>query len=504
MNTHDTDSTPQLPDGSVPSAPSSEGSLASPPVILNTTLYVLTVIALVLSMFTVVGIPFAVAAFFYVAKARGEAVKISQESREASLLAKRQKELLEQMGAMDIHQRQEHLKGLEGQLQERNAGLQRLQAQSRAYGQEVELLKAQILDLQANVEINDFGLYNFENPAQDSIRVGEDLRRVQAEIKAAVASKNAAAGSTSFTLNNSAAKGQKMVNDMTKLLLRAFNAEAENCVKTVKAGRLSTARTRLQKSAQAVARLGKSMDIQIQPSYLWLRERELELTHEHLEALKAQKEEERAERERQRDEAQAKREFEQAKAKQLKEVTQFEAALRQLRAAGDLEGAAQIESQLVAAQELLEDLEERMTHTRAGHVYVISNIGAFGEGMVKIGMTRRLNPEDRIRELGDASVPFLFDQHAMIFSPDAVGLEAQLHRYFADRRVNLVNMRREYFYATPHEVKTALLELGDAHVLEFHEEWIAPEFSQSQVLRKSQGLPSVPTKSLAGLMSDLR
>ena len=94
---------------------------------------------------------------------------------------------------------------------------------------------------------------------------------------------------------------------------------------------------------------------------------------------------------------------------------------------------------------------------RAGHVYVISNVGAFGGNMVKIGMTRRLEPLDRVRELGDASVPFRYDVHAMIFSDDAVGLENHLHHRLAAHRVNLVNMRREFFRVSPADVRDILV-----------------------------------------------
>lgn len=483
--------------------PASPNGSVQKPLILNLPLYITTLIALAISFFTIVGIPFGIAGIIYIVKARNEALTITNRLAAAETTISQQQTIIEQIGAMDVHQRQEHINQLDTQINERSAQAQNLDTDIQTASQEIERLKTQILDLQAGIEVNDFGLYNFENPAQDSVLLSEELKSIQRQIKEAVATKQATSASTSFTLNGSSAKGQKMVNDMSKLLLRAFNAEAENCVKTVKAGRLSTAKKRLQKSADSVARLGKSMDIQIQFSYLRLREQELEVTHQHLEAVKAQKEEERAERERQRDEAQAKREFEAAKAKQLKEVSHFEAALQQLKTAGDLEGVAQLELQLAQAQADLEDLQSRMAQTRAGHVYVISNIGAFGEKMVKIGMTRRLKPEDRVRELGDASVPFLFDQHAMIFSPDAVGLEHKLHQYFADRRVNLVNMRREYFYATPQDVKDALVEIGDAHVLEFKEEWEAPEFTQSQKLREMQGLPGVPERSLAGIMASL-
>src|SRR5690606_38239824 len=112
------------------------------------------------------------------------------------------------------------------------------------------------------------------------------------------------------------------------------------------------------------------------------------------------------------------------------------------------DGIAELEAKLREIDSGLAGLAERAANTRAGHVYVISNIGAFGERMVKIGMTRRLEPMDRVRELGDASVPFRYDVHALFFSEDAVGLEAALHRRFADRRVNMVNPRREFFYAT--------------------------------------------------------
>jgi hypothetical protein len=487
---------------------------------LSNALFTLLIVTFVLASCTLVGIPFAIAAFVFVVKARRQAstqlsfIDALQSQRdEADLRAAQSAQDAASLGAMDVQQRrdmihkldndiQQSRKTMDEELQRSRQTLADLGKQIADESKQAERLRVEVLDLQGWVAANDYGLYNFENPAQDSMLVGEKLKSTQVHIKQMVKNKTATSASTDFTLNGSRPKGQKMVNDMAKLLLRAFNAEAENCVKTVKAGRLPTARERLRKSSAAVERLGRTMDIRISSRYLMLRDRELQLTHEHLEAVKAQKEEERAERARQREEAQAKREFEAAKAKQMKEVQAFQTALEQLQAKGDLAGVATVQAQLSAAQELLDDIQERMTQTRAGHVYVISNVGAFGRGMVKIGMTRRLNPENRVRELGDASVPFLFDQHAMIFSPDAYGLEAALHNYFADRRVNLINMRREYFYATPSEVRDALVHIGDAHVLEFNEAWSAPEFRQTQELRQQRGLPAVPAHSLAGMMSE--
>ena len=125
-----------------------------------------------------------------------------------------------------------------------------------------------------------------------------------------------------------------------------------------------------------------------------------------------------------------------------------------------VEEIAELELKLESVSEARDDVTLRAANTRAGHVYVISNPGSFGPSMVKIGMTRRLNPQERVDELGDASVPFRYSVHALIFSDDAVGLETDLHRIFEDRRVNKINRRREFFYVTPAEVRDALVGLN--------------------------------------------
>ena len=133
----------------------------------------------------------------------------------------------------------------------------------------------------------------------------------------------------------------------------------------------------------------------------------------------------------------------------------------------------------------IEKVDFRAANIRAGYVYVISNIGAFGDRMVKIGMTRRLEPMDRVRELGDASVPFGFDVHALFFSEDAVTVEADLHRRFADKRVNRVNTRREFFYASPAEVRDVLSEVA-GNLLEFTEEPEAEQYRLSLQMAESE------------------
>jgi len=170
--------------------------------------------------------------------------------------------------------------------------------------------------------------------------------------------------------------------------------------------------------------------------------------------------------------------MERERARLEKERQHHANALHALVARGDEEAAARLREQLADVDRKIEDVDYRAANIRAGYVYVISNLGSFGENVVKVGLTRRLDPQDRVRELGDASVPFKFDVHAILFSQDAVELETKLHQRLADRRMNLVNRRREFFRATPQEVKALLIEL-EAEVLEYDELAAAVEYRQS-------------------------
>ena len=162
-----------------------------------------------------------------------------------------------------------------------------------------------------------------------------------------------------------------------------------------------------------------------------------------------------------------------------KEKAHYVSALASLRAKGDDAAADELAARLAQIDEAIAANDYRIANIRAGYVYVISNVGAFGPNIVKIGMTRRLEPMDRVRELGDASVPFPYDVHALYFSDDAVALENELHKAFADRRVNFVNERREFFFATPAQVREILVEKAGG-LLEFTESPSAVEFFQSR------------------------
>ena len=363
--------------------------------------------------------------------------------------------------------------------------LARVGAEVMAAERELEGLRRQALDVRNAIDIQEFGLYDFEHPAEASARLGADLSAVRVEIRNCVTGKRATSAVSNFTFNNSAAKGRQFVSEMSKMMLAAYNAEAENAIKTVKAGGLSTAKARLEKAAERVAKNGQMIALHITGEYHRLRTQELELAARHLAAVQAEKEAERAHREELREAKRAEEELRREREKLDKEREHYANALAALEARGDDTGAAELRAKLEEIDKSIADVDYRAANVRAGYVYVISNLGSMGERVVKIGMTRRLDPMDRIRELSDASVPFNFDVHALFFSEDAYEIEAMLHRHFANHRVNRINLRREFFYATPAEVLDALREHNVA-LVEYRTEAMADEFRASRELAAAQ------------------
>ncbi|MCL1872251.1 MAG: DUF4041 domain-containing protein [Promicromonosporaceae bacterium] len=361
------------------------------------------------------------------------------------------------------------------------ASLREEVARTRA---ELDHLRGEVVDVRDAAVLQEVSLYDFEHPAENSVALGAELAQVRAEIKASVAGGRATRATANFTYNNSAAKGKKFVADLSKMMLAAYNSEAENAVKTVKAGNLPAAVQRLRNIAVRIERYGKMIDLVIQDDYERLRQRELDLTSRHMRALEVEKEAERARRAELREqakvEAELKRERERLEKQLREEREKVRAAIAKAQASGEAtdEFIAQMEARIADTEKAITDLDYRAANLRAGFVYVISNVGAFGERMVKIGMTRRQEPMDRVRELGDASVPFGYDVHALFFSDDAPGTEAMLHRTFAERRVNKINPRREFFYCTPQEVLD-VLQGSNVPLVEFTLEPAAEEFRQS-------------------------
>ncbi|WP_199834763.1 DUF4041 domain-containing protein [Streptomyces sp. NRRL WC-3618] len=336
-----------------------------------------------------------------------------------------------------------------------------------------------LIDLSDQRALQDVGIYRYHHPLENAAAYKDRLRSLEDKIDEAVKSSRAILAADMFTFDGSLARGRKLVGDLSKLMLRAYNAEADNCVRSLRSGNVRTALKRLESAVTAIERLGAIMEMRINPEYHALRVTELELTADF--QIKMQEEREHARHERQllREQRQAEQELAAEKERLEKERAHYVSALASLRAKGDDAAVTELSSRLADIEKAIAANDYRIANIRAGYVYVISNIGAFGPNIVKIGMTRRLDPMDRVRELGDASVPFRYDVHALFFSEDAVTLESQLHKAFASRRVNFVNQRREFFFATPSEVRTLLADKVGG-LLEFTEEPTAPEYFQSR------------------------
>ncbi len=349
----------------------------------------------------------------------------------------------------------------------------------------LEELQSQIIETREIKLLQDLGIYDFVHPLDDALEYKDRLDRLRITIKEA-AKERGVTGAANWAVNGSLQDGARMVREQCRLMLRAYNAEADNCIRTVRSHNLEPTTSRLTRAKDSIQKLGRSMAIQITDEYHELRLAEIRLTSDYHLKVAEEREAQRALREDLREQEKVERELQRAREKFEKERDQYEAALQIAINSGDDAAVATMKVRLEQAEFNLRDIENREANAKAGYVYVISNLGAFGDQIVKIGMTRRLEPTERIRELSGAGVPFLYDIHVLFFSDDAAGLEGQLHREFESRRVNRVNLRREFFYATPHEVREAVRRIVGATTLEFREEAEASEFRRSMSMAKGE------------------
>lgn len=345
---------------------------------------------------------------------------------------------------------------------------QKLRAELNAKYQDAratyERLRAEVSALEENVEDMSYGLYrpHFSFDTSDEFKRAIE-HDVYARKKAMIRNGTAAVCGVPWKVGESEREGQRMVKQQLKLMLRAFNGEVDAATARVSWNNVAKMEERIRKSAAAINASGTVLKASISPGYLQLALDELRLTYECERKKQEEREEQRRIREQMREEERALREAERAQQEAATEEARFEKALEKARAEVEKatgeklarvnEKMAELEQKLAEAHEKMQRAKSLAEMTRSGHVYVISNIGSFGERTYKIGMTRRLDPEERVQELGDASVPFPFDVHAMIYSDDAPTLENAFHREFADRRVNLVNLRKEYFEVTLEEIE---------------------------------------------------
>ncbi|MCQ0986498.1 DUF4041 domain-containing protein [Jiella marina] len=388
---------------------------------------------------------------------------------------------------------EDEVKRLQGEVEGLKTDVRNLRA---AYAEKraiFDRLEKQVAIYDERLSFAELGVYEPHFEFSDGEAYKRAILTAREQQKLMVKNKTATYCPREWSVDGSVAKGRTMMNRQVRLSMRAFNNECEAAIANVRWNNINAMEKRILSAETAINRENESMELTLDHRYVELKLKELRLTHEWREKQKAEKEERaelaRAEREEKKLQADAER--------AEREEQKYQALLAKARREAEMDvgndklraRVAALESSLAEAHAASERARAMAELTTSGYVYIISNAGSFGEDVVKIGLTRRLDPDDRVRELGDASVPFTFDTHAMIYSETAPALEAALHREFADRRINGVNMRKEFFRVTLDEVERAVSRLApDANFFKDREaqEWQETLARRNEFLRQQQ------------------
>ena len=403
------------------------------------------------------------------------------------------KKQLEESGTLTKFEFNQQLEALKHQITAESKKLADIKWEIKKAQDQLAEEKKRLFDISEDLEMQEFSLYRPIYDCMNSQEYAEKIKLCRAQQKNMIKNKTALIYSDDWTLDGSKSKGRAMNNDNMKMVLRAYNNECDSIIDKVKFNNIDKINDQISKSALAINKMNERNRIIITPEYQRLKKEELQLVHEFRLKKQQEKEELKEARARERELAKLQKEIEEERKKIYKEKSHYETArekyLIELAHAEDsdkqliLNKINEIDIHLSEVEKNLKDIDYRESNQRAGYVYIISNIGSFGENVYKIGMTRRLNPQDRVDELGDASVPFNFDVHAMIFSDDAPSLENELHKAFESKKINLVNGRREFFNVSLDEIK--------AEVKKHHEKLIeikdypdAEQYRESILIRK--------------------
>lgn len=394
---------------------------------------------------------------------------------------------------MMIDSKNKEKDGIASVIQELISNKNELENKIDQLNQSIESKEKEIKQLDDDVALLEFGFYEPKYNCMNSKEYAEKIKEVRSKQKEMIKAKQALHYFDSWTLDGSLSKGRAMNNDNMKMYMRAYNNECDNLISKVKFNNIEKIKERIKKVGVQLDNLNKRSQLSITNMYENLKIEELELCYEYERKKQEEKDLLREQREQEREEAKLKAEIKAAKAKVNKDINQFNNALKALlEREKDISESErdewkkqveEIQAKISEKNDELEDIDYREMNAKAGYVYVISNIGAFGENVFKIGMTRRLEPQDRIDELGSASVPFKFDVHAMIFSDDAPKLEAMLHKTFEKNKMNMINQRKEFFNVSLAEIEKAVHDNYDP-LVQFKEVPDAEQYRESQKIKE--------------------
>ena len=439
--------------------------------------------------------------------------RIDQARREADMSNE-----LSRKTAQELHERlrqtTEELTGAKGRL-ERYASIQNIEAAKEKARDAVGALESQLTTLeqekarlreelvslkkdqelyQLNAQLREFGIYEPTFNFDDSSKYKAALDKNYARQKEMIQEEKAAKCTTTWSVEGDYKKGRRMTEQYLKLMLWAFNGECDALISKVRYDNAVRVEERIQKLYERINKLGQEKKCALDYDYLLLKLQELALVHEYNEKKRQEADEQRMIREQMRDEEKAHRELERAQQEAEREAERYEKALDKARREAERvhgEKLTKLQGEIERINQLLLEANARKERassqaqlTKSGWVYVISNVGSFGEQVYKIGMTRRQDPMERIYELGDASVPFPFDVHARIPSDDAPKLEKILHKTFEHRRVNLVNMRKEFFAVSLEEIRQVVLKNHGEILFTLVAE--AEEYRKTQMMRSGK------------------
>ena len=360
---------------------------------------------------------------------------------------------------------------------------------------ELDRLNYEISLANDDIGLQEFGFFNRQYKFTDSLQYKEALENLRLQEKELVKNDKAAKIIWTYTFNNSEKKGRAIQNKLKKVAIRGFNGEADALLVKATPANVENKKTALIRSFDQLNKIYASNGVEITSEYLQLKLLEFQVAVEYELQKQEEKELLREQREKEREDKKLQVEIK-AKRKQLeKDRDHFKnmvAKVTELLKEAKNDEVDELRRQLTEYQDKLSELDEieedidyREGHATAGYVYVISNIGSFGEDVYKVGVTRRLEPLERIRELSSASVPFQFDVHALIFSEEAFALETELHNQLANYKVNKVNGRKEYF-KVPFEKIKELLDKHEELTIELNENAEAFEYRQTKAIEDKQ------------------
>ena len=334
------------------------------------------------------------------------------------------------------------------------------------------------------IQLAELGFYKPHFDFDTSEKYKEEITQIKQQQKNSVSSKQAIYCTTEWTVGGSRAEGKTMSNRAIKLTARAFNNECDSAIANTRWNNVNRMEQRIEKAYDAINKINQSNAVIISHEYFSLKLKELRLAYEYAEKKQQEKEEQQEIKRQMREEAKLEQDMEKALTEEEKYNNLLDKAkIEAEKATGSKldslnEKISQLSSELKEAHEKSKRAKSMAERTKHGHVYIISNLGSFGNDVYKIGMTRRLEPLDRVKELGDASVPFTFDVHAIIHSEDAPALEGALHKKFDQMRLNLVNTRKEFFRVSLTDIENEVRKISsDAEFIETAE---ARDYRESQ------------------------